>query len=101
MSNKLFARNLKFLMETKKVTKSTLTEHLKIKSSRVSAWLEGRAFPRVEQQIDLCNALGYYDLYKMFTVDLKKQKLESSKPLPAGVSQALKSIKLLAEEALI
>lgn len=102
MSLVIFSKNLKYLMKKRGVTKESLRVYLRIQStSRISAWLEGRAGPRREQLIDLCDALDYYDIYRLFTIDIQKDKGSTAKALPADVSMTIKNIHDLAGSLLV
>jgi transcriptional regulator with XRE-family HTH domain len=87
-----FSRNLKFLRSKRKVSRSQMVGYLRIKYSRYGPYEEARAFPSTEILVDICNALDYYDIYRMLTVDLKKDKAICRSKPPANVSAALKEI---------
>jgi hypothetical protein len=97
----IFSKNLKHLMRCAKLSREDLKTALRLdpKSTRIDQWLSARAAPRWEQAIDLCNVLGYYDIYKMFTVDLSKQAIEKH-PLPYSVTIAFTNIQEIVLQAL-
>jgi hypothetical protein len=101
MGLKIFSKNLKYLMKKAGTDKETLRAYMRLTSvSRIESWMAGNSGPRREQLIDLCDALGYYDIYKMFTVDLSRQKQCEKKVLPASVTLALQNIEMIAAGAL-
>lgn len=93
MSLSIFARNLKHLRNKKKISRSAIVEYLKIKYSRYGPYEEARAFPPEEILVNICNALDYYDIYKMLTVDLRKDSSVGKTHIPADVSATLKEIR--------
>jgi hypothetical protein len=98
----MFSKNLKYLMDQRGLDKWQLQSCLRLKSvSRIEAWLGGYSFPKKELLIDLCDALDYYDIYKMITIDLKKGKIQIKRQnLPSGVSAVLENIIDQAQAAL-
>lgn len=97
----IFRQNLLYLLQKRKMTKTKLAEKMRVTVSRVNAWAEGRSYPQMEAFIDLCNALEFYDIYQLLTVNLKAGgKLEKRKQLPEEVFTNLKSIVQLATEVL-
>jgi len=100
MSLKIFAKNLKYLRAKADLSKKELAEALRIKETRLAAWEEARAFPRAQQLIDLCNALEYYNVYVMLTLDVSKSVNREKRQVPAAICAKVKEIKRLSDEIL-
>lgn len=95
---KIFSKNLKHLMKAKGLTVEGLSCTLRCPTTTVRAWIEARAYPRIPKLLDLCDALDYYDIYKLMKVDMRSGKVsERDGRLRADVSQALTQIKVIAE----
>lgn len=100
MSLIIFGKNLKYLRDKKKLTQEEIAGSIRIKTGTYSKYETGKAFPNVETLIDICNALDYFDLYRMLTVNLRSSRDSEKKALPANISVALKNIIKEASEVL-
>ncbi|HEY4288235.1 MAG TPA: helix-turn-helix transcriptional regulator [Puia sp.] len=63
----LFAANLQYLMRRLDLTGDELADLLKMKYPRIKAWVNGKTYPAHEAMVQLCQVLGYYDIFKMLT----------------------------------
>lgn len=100
MSNKIFGKNLEYLRKKRSLSRSELAGNIRMKTGTLASYEHGRAFPSVETLVDICNALDYYDIYKMLTVNLRSSKDSEKKGLPAHLSVALQNIIKEASEVL-
>ena len=54
----IFARNLRYLMEAKKITQADICRSLDVSSATVSDWCAGKKYPRVDAMQRLADLLG-------------------------------------------
>jgi transcriptional regulator with XRE-family HTH domain len=92
MSLQIFAKNLKYKMDQRGITRKQLADHMHVGESTVGAWLEARSYPRIPLLMDLCDTIDYHDIYALVNVDLRKQKKTEKQSLPVNVTIALSRI---------
>ena len=54
----IFARNLRYIMETKEITQADICRGLDVSSATVSDWCAGNKYPRVDAMQRLADFLG-------------------------------------------
>lgn len=72
----LFAVNLQYLRNQRQLTRQDIFKLTGIPSRSWGSYEEGRAFPSHKKLPAICEALHYYDVIKLITTDLSKEKTE-------------------------
>ena len=57
-AREIFARNLHYLMEAKKITQADICRELNVSSATASDWCSGKKYPRVDMLQRLADLLG-------------------------------------------
>jgi transcriptional regulator with XRE-family HTH domain len=73
---KIFAGNLRYLMNQRDLGTKELATELFIAPPRVKAWLEAKCFPKESLLIQLCEYFDYYDIFKLLTQKLSKNETD-------------------------
>lgn len=84
----LFARNLAFLRYERGMTAKKVSELTGIPKTTWWSWEYGTCYPSLKFLPKICQALEYYDLYSMVTVDLSIE----SPGQGISVDQAMRSV---------
>lgn len=93
----LFARNLAWLRNQKKLTMAKASQESGVDLGSWRAWEEGRAKPRYEKLPGICRCLEYYDVLSMITTDLARADLSTMITTRDAV-EGLKKVKQFLEQ---